>query len=372
MPLFSIKLRIFLKITYNNALFDVYRIILTKKEQLNIYTFLMKQTFYSLILVFSLVLTTQNTFAQDEALRGMTQEEYTLAKTAEVEDLDNDTYVKIGEGDYVLDRYEMKQPYFITGDSGIKKRLDIYKMLDRESMGELGLVVYFTNTEANETFNLVIPNMATKGDVWNMYFDDIHQHDREEGDVALKMSYVLSKEVAYLMQKSSGVDMSAMDQDNSDYDFCFAPDALVSMADGSQKPISEVKVGDMVLSLQQGVSQPVRVEGIDIHQKSEIVLSKVLMFPVEEVIASLEGAQVSGAVELVATANHPVATAEGKKALGELQPGDVLFSYDAQTGREVEYEVYFVAPAYDKVQRVYNLDVEGETYLVNDIAVLEK
>lgn len=342
------------------------------KEQLNIYTFLMKKTFYSLILVLALVFATQNTYAQDETPRGMTQAEYELAKTTEVEDLDNDTYVKVGEGDYVLDRYEMKQPYFITGDSGIKKRLDIYKMMDRESMSELGLVVYFTDTEADETFNLVIPNLATKGDVWNMYFDDIHQHDREEGDVALKMSYVLSKEVAYLMQKSSGVDMSAMDQDNADYDFCFAADALVSMADGSQKPISDVKLGDIVLSLQQGISRSVQVEGIDIHQKAEITLSKVVLFPLEELTASLEGAEVSGAKELVATANHPVLTTEGKKALGELQPGDVLLKYDAQSGTTIEYQVHFVAPAFDKVNQVYNLDVEGDSYLVNDIVVLEK
>ena len=122
----------------------------------------MKRRFYSLSLTIALVFTLHTTFAQDDALRGMTQEEYALAKTVQVDDLDNDTYVKIGEGDYVLDRYDMKPPYFITGDSGIKKRIDVYKMLDRESMGELGLVVYFTNTEAEETFNLVIPNLLSE------------------------------------------------------------------------------------------------------------------------------------------------------------------------------------------------------------------
>lgn len=332
----------------------------------------MKRSIYSLFLAIALVFALQLAYAQDDALRGMTQEEYELAKTAQVDDLDNDTYVKIGDGDYVLDRYEMKPPYFITGDSGIKKRIDVYKLLDRESMGELGLVVYFTNTEAEETFNLVIPNMATKGDVWNMYFDDIHQHDREEGDVALKMSYVLSKEVAYLMQKSSGVDMSAMDQDNSDYDFCFAADARVTMADGSDKMISEVEVGDVVLTLDQGISKPVLVEGIDIHQKAEIQLAKAVLFPVESVTASLNGTAGTAAIELTATANHPVLTTAGKKALGDLQSGDILLKYDAQSGQSVAYQVHFVSPAYDFVKKVYNLEVEGESYLVNELLVLEK
>lgn len=333
----------------------------------------MKRRIYSLSLTIALIFTLHTTFAQDDALRGMTQEEYALAKTVQVDDLDNDTYVKIGEGDYVLDRYDMKPPYFITGDSGIKKRIDVYKMLDRESMGELGLVVYFTNTEAEETFNLVIPNMASKGDVWNMYFDDIHQYDREEGDVALKMSYVLSKEVAYLMQKSSGVDMSAMDQDNSDYDFCFAADALVTMADGSEKMISEIEIGDIVLTLDQGISKPVKVEGIDTHQKAEISLAKAVLFPLENITASLAGADLNiTATELVATANHPVLTADGKKALGELQTGDVLLKYDAHSGQSVKYKVHFVAPIYDTVSKVYNLDVDGDSYLINQVLVLEK
>ena len=361
-----------MKINYNNTLFENCRFIPAGKEKLNIYTSLMKQTFYSLIFVLALVFVSQYSFAQDGALRGMTKDEYELAKTVEVEDLDNDTYVKIGEGDYVLDRYEMKPPYFITGDSGVKKRLDVYKIMDRESMSDLGLVVYFTNTEADETFNLVIPNMASKGEVWNMYFDDIHQHDREEGDVALKMSYILSKEVAYLMQKSSGVDMSAMDQENDDYDFCFAANALINMADGSQKLISEVEVGDVVLSLKGEAARPVKVEGIDTHQKAEITLSKAVLFPLEEVTASLEGTGVSAATELVATANHPVMTTAGKKALGELQPGDVLLSYDAQSGRSVAYQLHFLAPSYDKVKQVYNLEVEGDSYLVNSILVMEK
>lgn len=339
----------------------------------NIYLFTMKKTIYSLILTLLVVFGVHKSQAQEDALRGMTKEEYALATTAMVEDLDNDTYVKIGSGDFVLDRYDMKPPYFITGDSGIKKRIDVYKFIERASMAELGLVVFFTDTEAEKTFNLVIPNMASKGEVWNMYFDDIHQHDREEGDVALKMSYILSKEVAYLMQKSSGVDMSAMDQENSDYDFCFAADALVSMADGSKKMISEVSVGEQVLTLVGDVLQPVTVEGVDIHRKESISLSKAVLFPMEEITADLAGQSArSAAVELIATANHPVMTDEGKKALGDLQAGDVLYKYDAQTGARTMYKVLFVAADFDTVEEVFNLEVEGDSYLVNQVLVLEK
>ncbi|MEK6476631.1 Hint domain-containing protein [Catalinimonas sp. 4WD22] len=332
----------------------------------------MKRTLYPLLTAALMLFSITSVLAQDTP-RGMTKEEYELAKTATVEDLDNDTYVKVGSGDYVLDRYEMKPPYFITGDSGVKKRLDVYKLIDRESMGELGLVVFFTNTEANETFNLVIPNMATKGDVWNMYFDDIHQHDREEGDVALKMSYVLSKEVAYLMQKSSGVDMSAMDQENSDYDFCFAADALVSMADGSSQAIESVNPGDKVLGYENGSFTTVEVEAVNVHRKQSITLSKAILFPVENITASTtELAAREEMTELVATFNHPVMTENGVKALGELQSGDVLYKYDAQTQTSRAYQVHFIATQFGSVDEVYSLEVEGNSYLVSEMVVMEK
>jgi hypothetical protein len=334
---------------------------------------LMKRTLYPLMIAALMLLSESFALAQDGSLRGMTQEEYELAKTATVENPNEDTYVKIGTGDYVLDRYEMKQPYSITGDSGIKKRLDIYKMVERKSMADLGLVVFFTNTEANETFNLVIPNLATKGEVWNMYFDDIHQHDREEGDVALKMSYVLSKEVAYLMQKNSGGDMSAMEQDNADYDFCFAADALVTMADGFEKAIKDVEPGDQILAYADGKISPVKVEGVNIHRKTSIALAKAVLFPQENITASVTDVQASeGMTELIATANHPVMTQEGIKTMGELKSGDSLYKYDAQTQTTCIYQVHFVSNAYAEVAEVYSLEVDGETYLVNKLVVMEK
>ncbi len=56
-----------------------------------------------------------------QTLHTLSMEEYEKAKTFAVKDLDNDSYVKF-ENTYVLDRYEGRKPYFITGDDGNKKR----------------------------------------------------------------------------------------------------------------------------------------------------------------------------------------------------------------------------------------------------------
>jgi len=124
------------------------------------------------------------------------------------------------------------------------------------------------------------------------------------------------------------------------------------------------------MSQEQGVT--VKVEGINIHQKVAIPLSKIVLYPVEEITVSREGALFSSSTSLVATANHPVMTAEGKKAVGDLIPGDVLHVYEAQSQQIVKYQVHFMQNDFKTVSKVYSLDVEGDSYLVNNVLVLEK
>lgn len=310
--------------------------------------------------------------AQPRENKGMSPEAYNTAKEVKIDDLDNDTYVKVADGNYVLDRYDMKPPYFITGDSGVKKRIDIYKFLDRETMSELGLVAFFTNTETNTTFNLVIPNLMSPAEVWNIYFDDIHQHDREENDVALKMSYVLSKEVAYLMQKSSGVDMSALDESNSDYDFCFPATALVTLSDGSRKTIAELAVGEEVAAYENGQMIRTKIESIKVHKRNNITLSRALLTPEETVTAATSGIYHASATELIATANHPVVTEEGKKAMEDLKAGDVVYYFNQMTLKFERYQVFLVNNNFDTIDKVYNLTTQHSNYIVNDVVVSEK
>src|SRR3954465_5274298 len=82
--------------------------------------------------------------------RPLTMEEYEKAKTFEIKDLDKDTYVKF-DNVYILDRYEAKKPYFITGDDGLKKRIDLYKLIAKTGMQELGLMIFYTN-EAGKVY----------------------------------------------------------------------------------------------------------------------------------------------------------------------------------------------------------------------------
>src|SRR5687767_9069597 len=83
--------------------------------------------------------------AQDAPVnpRPMTMDEYEKAKQFAVKDLDKDTYVKIDNA-YILDRYEMRKPYFVTGDDNVKKRIDLYKVVAKDGLQELGLMIFYT------------------------------------------------------------------------------------------------------------------------------------------------------------------------------------------------------------------------------------
>lgn len=82
--------------------------------------------------------------------RPMTMEEYEKTKQFTVKDMDNDTYIKI-DNSYILDRYEMRKPYFVKGDDNAKKRVDLYKLVAKEGLQELGLMIFYT-TETGQVY----------------------------------------------------------------------------------------------------------------------------------------------------------------------------------------------------------------------------
>src|ERR1700749_2010744 len=94
--------------------------------------------------------------AQDSAaVRALTLEEYEKAKTFSVGDPDKDTYVKFDNA-YILDHSGFGKPYFITGDDGKKKRIDLYKLILKEGRVDLGTVIYYT-TEDGKRYTACLP-----------------------------------------------------------------------------------------------------------------------------------------------------------------------------------------------------------------------
>lgn len=310
-------------------------------------------------------------FAQDVNPRPITMEEYEKAKTFDVKDLDNDTYVKF-ENTYVLDRYEMRKPYFITGDDGLKKRIDLYKLIAKNGLQELGLLVFYTN-ENGKLYKALLPNFTADSKVWEKYFEDIHAIDKEEKNFVLKLSYVLSKEMSFQQYKfiNQGKDLS---KESATYgnNICFPGDQEVTLSNGTKKYLREITAGDEVLTFDPISRQhsAVKVKSLIEHESSNYAITRLTLL--SETIQSHHEILLQTRV-IEATPNHPMRTDHGTVKIGEINVGESILCYDEVSGEMKNFIVFNKTEYAGGNQEVYNIEASGgETFLMNDVMVLQK
>lgn len=316
---------------------------------------------FSLLFFFSLPICA---IAQETAVnpRPMTMEEYEKAKQFTVKDLDNDTYVKI-DNNYVLDRYEMRKPYFVKGDDNLKKRIDLYKLVAKEGLQELGLMIFYT-TEKGNIYKACMPNFTADGKVWEKYFEDIHAIDRTEKNFVLKLSYILSKEMGFQLYKSlnAGKDLS---EEAAHYgnDICFTGNQEVSMDGGVKKFIQDIQPGDRVITVDPATQQQtvVTVKTLVVHEEKNYAVTRLRL-------------SAGGSTRIIeVTPNHPMQTQNGTRNAGSLSIDDQLYCFDANTSGYVLYRLIEKSEFAKGKQKVYNIETDkGATLVVNDVMVLRK
>lgn len=328
----------------------------------------MKKAFW---ITFFIVACGPMAFSQDVNPRPITMEEYDKAKTFDVQDLDNDTYIKF-ENTYILDRYEMRKPYFITGDDGLKKRIDLYKLIAKNGLQELGLMIFYTN-ENGKLYKALLPNFTADPKVWEKYFEDIHTIDKEEKNFVLKLSYVLSKEVSFQQYKfiNQGKDLS---KESATYgnNICFPGDQEVTMSNGTKKYLREITAGDEVqtfdpISRQHSV---MKVKSLIEHESSNYAITRLILL--SETIQSQNEILLQTRV-IEATPNHPMRTDYGTMKIGEVNLGESILCYDEASGEMRKFIVFDKTEYAGGYQKVYNIEAsDGETFLMNDVMVLQK
>ncbi|GAB5408448.1 MAG: hypothetical protein BalsKO_08130 [Balneolaceae bacterium] len=327
------------------------------------------KTFLLLILIS--IVSTQYAFAQDS--RAITMEEYELAQSFEVEDLDNDTYIKFNNK-YILDRYEYRDPIFITGDDGNRKRVDLYKLVAREGLIDLGVMVFFT-TEVGTLYKALIPNFEAGSEVWEAYFEDIHSIDKEEENFVLKLSYVLSREFSFQMLKGAGVELPEDEGATYGSDICFPGDQLVSLADGSEKSLREIEIGDKVITLDPSTKfeSVVEVSKLVKHTPENYAITTLVLINEQRIESKSEIEFLIKTKELKATPNHPMLTSLGNKKMGDIQKGEEVLSWDEESGQYKSYIVYQTKEYGEGIQPVYSIEAKGgNPLLMNGVVVKQK
>lgn len=306
--------------------------------------------------------------------RWLTMAEYEKAKTYTIKDLDNDTYAKF-DNNYILDRYEMRKPYFITGDDGLRKRIDLYKLVSKDGMQPLGTMIFYTNEKGN-LYTALQPGFTADAKVWEKYFEDIHAIDKSEKNFVLKLSYILSKEMSFQLFKAmnNGKDMK---DELATYgtDICFPGDQHVAMADGSVKQINEITPGDQVITVDPATKKTtaVTVSKLVQHDAKNYAITNLLVFAAKEKITKFAKEVSLSAKILSATPNHPMVTTKETKKMGEVAIGDKVTCMNEKTHVYQTYTVYNKTETAAGIQKVYNMEVNaGSTYIMNGVMVMQK
>ncbi len=308
--------------------------------------------------------------AQADKPRPMTMDEYRKAKAFAINDLETETYVKF-ENAYVLDRYEMKPPYVFKYTDGIERRVYLYRMLDNKTKQPMGMVAVYQTPANGKKFNVCIPSPETDKAVWAQYIDDLKDYNKAEAAFGSAFAYVLSREMASLV---NGGATAGNTGNKTDYDVCFPGQATVTMADGTQKPIAEVKAGEQIASYnrQTGEMEIAEVLEVQTHEGKAYELATLLL--TDDALTASTANSLAHIVKIQATPNHPLLTQHGRKAVNQLKASDLVYVRNPQTGEFGTYTIHQMSlqkfPT--TVTKVYNLVTDKQNYLVNDAVVLDK
>jgi hypothetical protein len=294
----------------------------------------------------------------------MTLAEYELVTDFRIENLDEDTYIKINQ-EYVLDRYQMKPPYYIAGENKIKNRVDLYTLIKRQELTNLGLLMVYTDMSTKKLTYLCLPFQA-ENEVWVRYYDDLKYGGRDNPAMGFAISSVISKELSNIMV--AGASGNDYEVENSDYDICFPAGSAISMSNGDVIPIEQINIGDQVLSVDQtGQLSTTKVTAIEIHEK-KAPLVKIISIPAQMQTASM-GTDYLPHLQLLATPNHPLLTTDGEVEIGDLYPSKKIIGvFD---GEIQQFEVMYLSIS-ETAQKVYNLKTTTGNYVVNNVLVSDK
>lgn len=311
----------------------------------------------------------QRVMAQTATPGKLTTEQVVSLKALKINNLDKDTYVK--SGGFILERYEDRPAYVFNYSDGITRKIYLYKVYTAADTKDLGLLAIYQNGKTGELKPFVVPGAAADRKAWDAYLDDMKYVGEKEPGLMPALTFVLSREMATIMAGGAGKTDEGGAKKKEEFNFCFGPQALVTLADGSSKAIANVREGDVIISYEATTQTLVasRVTALNAHAVAgEAALVGIWTIPTIELTAST-ALMPAPAQLLEATANHPILTSTGRKAIGDVAVGELV--YRCENG-EVHPARVVRTGSTGLAATVYGLSTECGSYVVAGIVVLDK
>lgn len=200
-------------------------------------------------------------FAQDNQ-RGITLTEYAKIKAIVLKNVEKKTYIR--EQGFLFDRPEEKPYYFNLSDS-IERKIYLYQIMDGASTKNIDSLAVFTMQ--GKQINVAIPNKLASNDVWMQYLRDLKAGNKTADGLAVCVAFMLSQGIAVAVKDTTS------EETKDPNDFCFPIETFINLADGSEKSIAEIKIGDTVTGIRAG-----KVIRVDFHEGS-FQLNRILICP---------------------------------------------------------------------------------------------
>lgn len=211
-----------------------------------------------------------------------------------------------------------------------------------------------------------------------LYYDDISDIGFKNGLSYVHLSFNDPKSKNELIRDWGGVREAYIDKNGKiiwygePYYSCFPEGARVTMADFSTNDIADVQKNDEILgyNVSTGKFEPNTVQVLEIHEGT-YSLRRISYEMVNHCYASTDSELAPGEDQLLVTPNHPVLTAKGIVIAGELQPGDIVYSWNT-VEQTFEAKKILSNETAGRAERVFNLKTEKTNYIVNGMVVLMK
>nr|WP_293835048.1 Hint domain-containing protein [uncultured Arsenicibacter sp.] len=293
-------------------------------------------------------------WAQEEK-RGITTAEFTAAKAATFKNLEKDSYFK--SGGLVFDRNDEKPPYTFKFSDGLERKVYLYSLFGAEDMKSVGSLAVFTWSKSPKPLLVCIPNTLADKAIWGQYIDDLKDGAKQADGFAVCLAFALSREFSG-GAKAEGAKAGEKDHN----EFCFPADTYISLANGLEKRMDAIQSGDVIAGFGDQT-----VTAVTVHEGA-FALTQVVVRPVESVLAAKNAGHTLMMLE--ATANHPILTAAGRKAMGSLTKGDYVFVANGSSYQLAE--VVATHANARQTSRVYSINTQNGLSVINGVVTLDK
>lgn len=314
----------------------------------------MRYTFLLIGLILSCTMVQAQTFGKVE---------YEQLKSLTIENLERDSYVVFEEEGFILDRYELKPAYVFNFSDQIERKVYLYLVYPLETEDTLGCVMFYQREDVRIV--LPLPGANADREAWGLYIDDLKYVGEDEPGFLACVGFVVSKEFMALLAGSA-----AGQEQEGEYEYCFAEKALVQLADGREIPVSEIIPGMEIMSwdVTDQVFTKTMVTGLDIHRRVSIPMYEIWVTDPSVLLADNLDQPVLK--RLYITPNHPVETKSGIMSAREIQAG--MHIYCEENGALISVPVMASRIAHSSEKTVYSIITEDMPFFVEGILVWPK